>query len=122
MEEILSPFEPNEKDRCKELAVFPEGAVVPVRTIARLWEVTGGWNAFKTEELIRRLADMSLLLRFRLTEPRVRLHDDVREYLAGLQGERLPGLHSTLLDGLRAGNGAGSEQPGTFEWADLPAG
>jgi hypothetical protein len=120
MEEVLSLLEPNERDRCKELAVFPEDAVVPVTTIAKLWEAGGEIDSSDTEALIRRLADLSLLLRFRLTEPRVRLHDEFREYLVGLQGDRLPRLHSMLLDACHPGKETRPGDPGNLEWADLP--
>jgi len=86
-----------ERDRFSELAIFPEDADLPLTSIARLWDVTGGLDEFDTEELCARLHGLSLLLNFDLTTRQIRLHDVMRKFL----GSQLPdagSIHGKLVD------------------------
>jgi WD40 repeat protein len=64
------------RQRCAELAVFAEDARVPLSTIQALW----GMEAFDTEELLQRLADVSLV-ELDLRADVVTVHDVIRAFL-----------------------------------------
>jgi WD40 repeat protein len=82
-----------ERRRYLELAIFPEDVDVPPSALGALW----GTDAFDTEALAERMADLSLL-RYDLPGGAVRLHDVVRAYLAGQLGDPAA-LHAGLVDG-----------------------
>jgi hypothetical protein len=71
----------NEVDRYGELAVFPEDTDVPGPVLERFWAGTAGWTPFQVHQFCRRLADLSLVLEYRLDPPRLRMHDVIRSYL-----------------------------------------
>lgn len=100
-----------ERARFSELAVFPEDIPIPLATIRRLWERTGGLDDFDTEALSERLHRLSLTLTFDPTQRIVRLHDVIRQYLIQGLGERLALLHRHLLD---------AHRPASGRWADMP--
>jgi hypothetical protein len=106
----LERLNANELERFIELAVFPEDINIPLATLARLWQRTGGLDDFDTEYLCERLYRLSLTLAFDPALRVVRVHDVIRQYLMGRIGERLPKLHRELLEGHRPESGA---------WADL---
>jgi predicted ATPase len=84
-----------EQARYAELAVFPEDVDVPLATVARLWDATGGLDDFASEELCVQLSSLSLLLRYDLAAKTIRLHAVVRLYLQAQHAERKIG-HSLL--------------------------
>jgi WD40 repeat protein len=101
-----------ERARFTELAVFPEDVTIPLTTIQRLWERTGGLDDFETEVLCERLHRLSLVLAFDPTQRFVRLHDVIRQYLMRQLGEPLVvAVHRQLLDAHRPASGV---------WADMP--
>ena len=99
----------DERARFEELTIFPEDVDVPLDTVARLWDATGGLDAFDTAELCGRVHGLSLLLRFDPMARYIRLHDVVHHYLTWEKRHHLRALHSQFLDAY-----------GLQEWADLP--
>src|SRR5262249_4441175 len=77
-----------ERDRLRELAVFPEDVDVPMATVELLWGQTANLDDFATEELLQRLFQVSLLLDFDVGTRLVRLHDVIRGYLRYEVGDR----------------------------------
>jgi WD40 repeat protein len=73
----LELLDANERQRCTELAIFPEDAEVPLAVVTELW----GVDDFEAEELVQKLDNFSLL-KFNLQAATVRLHDVVRSYLS----------------------------------------
>ena len=115
----LEQLDEGERARYGELAVFPEDADVPLKTVGKLWGATGGLDEFDTESLCERLSRLSLLLGFDLATSHIRLHDVVRGYLMHGQGANLPLLHRRLLDTHRP---AADSQNLPTRWAGMPAG
>jgi len=96
--ELLS--EP-ERLRFGELGVFPEDAEIPIGVAGLLWATAGGLEDFKTEDLLSRLFDLSLLLDLDLGQRFFRLHDTVRQFLWNQAGkERLVAQHKQLVTAL----------------------
>ncbi len=90
----------NEAARFLELAIFPEDTLIPIRTLALLWQQTGNLTIALTERLCRRLADLALILRYDPQGQTILLHDVTRHYLISQAPLEQLGLwHSTLLDG-----------------------
>ena len=58
----LDLLDRDERARFAELAVFPEDVDVPLGVVARLWRETGRLDEIDTEDLLRRLQNLSLLL------------------------------------------------------------
>jgi len=113
--------------RYQELAIFAQGSAIPMTVIERLWGHTAGWTAWRTQRLIGRLAQLSLLRANPRDWPSVRLHDVIRDYLRRRIGPAmLPALHARLLDACRPtqpADGGGSEAgtaPETAAWWTLP--
>ena len=100
----------NDYMRYRELAIFPEDVDIPLATVQRLWEATGGLDELDTDEVCERLYRFSLLLRFELATQTIRLHDVIRTYLrqeVGIDG--LVSLHAQFLDAYKC-----------QRWAQLP--
>ncbi len=95
----LGQLTPDEQTRFRDLAIFPEDAVVPLGTVALLWEQTARMDEWDTEALCERLRDLSLLQQWDLSSRTVRLHDVIRRFLIGGEGEAEPALHAALLAG-----------------------
>ncbi len=91
----------------EEFAVFPEDADVPLAVVERLW----GLRPAAARKLCGRFHDLSLLLRFDRQARTIRLHDVVRQYLMGLQGDAMPRLHGRLLE---------RNCPESGNWTQLP--
>ncbi|WP_406336010.1 NB-ARC domain-containing protein [Streptomyces sp. NBC_00203] len=94
----LDALIPQGRERFVELAVFPKGGAVPLRTLAT------HWREFMTpdelEVLCRRLARLSLVQQLQLgAHGSLRLHDVIRDHLVHETGTRLPALHRRLLEG-----------------------
>ena len=106
----LDLLDEDERARFAELAVFPEDVDVPLGVVARLWRETGGLDEVDTEDLLRRLQSLSLLLSLDLDRRTFRFHDTVRHFLQEQAGkDALAALHKRLLealDGIDADAGA----------------
>ncbi len=102
-----------ERARLRELAVFPEDVEVPIATVELLWGETAALDEFGTEELLHRLAQLSLLVGFDLATRRVRLHDVVRTYLRDeMDAAQLAALDAAVVGCYRARSPGG--------WANGP--
>jgi WD40 repeat protein len=99
-----------ERSRFHELAIFPEDTDIPLAAIERLWRATGGLDELDTEDLCRRLFDISLLLRLDLALRTVRLHDVIRTILREQCRAELQAWNAALLKTF-----------GARAWWDLPA-
>ncbi len=97
----LDLLQPEEQARYFDLAIFPEDFDIPFAIVAKLWEATGQFDDFQTEELCLRLERLSLVLRLDLAKQRIRLHDMLRTYLQEQRRSQLPALHAHLLDACR---------------------
>ena len=97
----LDLLDEDERARFAELAVFPEDVDVPLGVVARLWSETGGLDEIDTEDLLRRLQSLSLLLSLDLDRRTFRFHDTVRHFLQDRAGkDALAALHKRLLKAL----------------------
>jgi WD40 repeat protein len=92
-------------DRYLELAVFHEDVDVPLATLERLWNRTGGLGPRSVERLCLELEDLALVQEYHLEPtPRLRMHEVLLGYLKSRVGEgRLPALHRALIDAHRPG-------------------
>ena len=106
--ELLSS---DERERYCELAIFPKDVEIPLDTLEKLWERTGGLDEIDTKELCSHLNSLSLLWSFDANRRRIRLHDVVRRFLIQLQLEKLPSIHEQLLDAHRPASPSWSEMP-----------
>jgi hypothetical protein len=106
----LDLLDGSERERFAELAVFPEDVDVPLGVASRLWSETSQIDDLDTEDLLRRLQSLSLLLSFDLDRRTFRFHDTVRHFLQDQAGkDRLAALHKRLLkalDGIDADAGS----------------
>ncbi|HYU72464.1 MAG TPA: NB-ARC domain-containing protein, partial [Ktedonobacteraceae bacterium] len=111
----ISVEELTEEDaaRYRELALFPEDVDVPLVTVQRLWQTTGGLDDVDTEDVCQQLLSLSLLLVYDLRARSIRLHDVVRNYLQKKMGTRLPEFQRQFLDsyGLRRWSDLSPEEP-----------
>ena len=97
----LERFTNAERALFGELGVFPEDAEIPVGVAERLWAAAGGLADFETEDLLRRLFDLSLLLDLDLGQRFFRLHDTTRGFLQSQAGrEGVVEQHRRLLAAL----------------------
>jgi hypothetical protein len=112
-------LDPNEQARYADLAVFPEDIDVPLVTLTKLWGRTGRLDDFDTEALCERLDRLSLLQRFDPNGRVIRLHDVVRGYLIGEQGESLAAAHNALLESHQPSSGNRASDASASPWADL---
>ncbi|MEW5958405.1 MAG: NB-ARC domain-containing protein, partial [Chloroflexota bacterium] len=87
----------NEAERARygELAIFPEDIDIPLVTLEKFWNVTGGLKPILVKRLCRRLFSLSLLLSYDAAKQTIRLHNVIHRYLAQ---EQSPALHSQLLE------------------------
>src|SRR5215510_2608906 len=66
----------NERARYLELAVFPEDARIPPKTVARLWQYSGGLSEADSEKLLGRLHRKALLKRVQVgSSTHISFHD-----------------------------------------------
>jgi WD40 repeat protein len=106
---LLSEAHPQWPERFTELAVFPKNTSIPLATLATYWQ--DSMTCDEAEALCVRLANLSLVQHFELTDTRsLRLHDVIHDHLVHSAGERLPELHKRLLD---------THAP--TQWWELPA-
>ncbi|MBB5071031.1 WD40 repeat protein [Saccharopolyspora gloriosae] len=105
-------------ERFLELAVFPEDAVIPQRTLEVFWGHTAGLDDDDVEQLCMQLDDLSLVQGYSLNAtPRLQLHDVIGDYLRHRAGLRLTYYHRSLLDAHRAEL---TRTNGTTAWWELP--
>jgi WD40 repeat protein len=107
-------LKPDEEKRYAELAVFPEDVEIPVAVLRRYWRATGGLDDVAVDRLCRRLADLSLVLHYRQSPPRIRLHDVIWSYLR--RRATLPSMNETLLDAMQTARTAGQQADETAPW------
>jgi WD40 repeat protein len=86
--ELLSPID---RIRCAELAIFPEGIMVPLSAIRALWQL----DQFETEETVQRL-DAAALVDFDLKVGAIRVHNVLQEYLR-TELTNTPAIHARLV-------------------------
>jgi hypothetical protein len=118
IEVSLEQLTTDEAARYGELAIFPEDTSVPLSAVWCLWQTTGGWDDWKTENLCELLASLSLLH----YDPKVgsiRLHDVVRNYLQVKIRPHLSALQRQFLDSysLRRWSDLSLEEP--YLWYHL---
>jgi WD40 repeat protein len=113
LEEFTSPHY-QAVERYQELAIFPEDTDIPLETLRRYWQGTGGLAAWEADDLCMHLHDLSLLLTCNLATNTIRLHDVMRSYLIQRTGSNLSAQHARFLD-------VSKEILGFSRWADLPA-
>src|SRR5262249_3688234 len=101
--------------RYQELAVFPEDTDIPLETLRRYWQGTGGLASWEVYDLCMQLYDLSLLLTFNLNTNTIRLHDVLRSYLVQRSDAGLSALHGRFLD-------VSKQTMGLSRWAGLPSG
>ena len=109
----------DEEERYAELAVFPEDVEIPVAVLRRYWRATGGLNEVAVDRLCRRLDDLSLVLHYRQSPPRIRLHDVIWSYLRRRSGSALLSMNETLLDAMQAPRVAGQPAGEPAPWWSL---
>ena len=97
----LARLTPEQTERYLELAVFAEDTDIPRSILAASWQHTAGWTPYQTHRFAQQLADLSLVLDYRLDPPRLRLHDVIRAYLLHRAGDAVLGMHARLLDAHR---------------------
>src|SRR2546428_3614100 len=84
--------------RYQELAIFPENTDIPLPTLQRFWKETGELESLETEDLCRRLDDLSLLT-CDLGTGVIRLHNVMYTYLQHkVTKEELRAFHEQLLN------------------------
>ena len=109
-----------ERDRYRELAIFPEDVEIPLATLEKLWARTGGLKKFATEVLCDFLNRLSLLWSYDVNRQLIRLHDVVRKFLIEQQRDKLPLIHAQLLDAHRpAGNWSEMSTDEPYFWEHL---
>ena len=74
----LDFLKPEEQHRYAELAIFRAGEVIPITTVATLWQL----DDIDSEDLTRKLDDLALV-EFDLRRATLRLHDVLRVFMAG---------------------------------------
>lgn len=107
--------------RYKELAVFPEDIDVPFSAIAKLWWKTGGLADVDTEDLIRRLASLSLLQAFDAKRGAIRLHDIFCAYIQKTYPGSLSDLHEMFLQSYVTANMRDESKEDRVDWSLLPS-
>jgi len=109
-----------ERERYRELAIFPGDANIPLTVLEKLWGATAGLDDFDTEELCERFHRLSLLSHFDPNSRYITLHKIIRRYLAQEQGDKLVGLHDTLLAAHATYFNLPLHSSGAPRWAHLP--
>ncbi len=81
-----------DRQRCAELAIFAEDALIPMAVAAALWQL----DDIDAEDLARRLDDLALI-EFDLRHGTLQLHDMLRGFLTGQLADAAE-VHARLLD------------------------
>ncbi len=98
----------SERDRYRQLAIFPEDTDIPLSIVAALW----GTDSFETEQLAERMDNFGLL-EFNLQTATLRLHDALRAYI-GLQLTDAALLHGKLVEAF--GDFREMKEPYAWKW------
>lgn len=100
---LLAEKDHRRLERFLELAVFAEDSTIYEQTLRTYWGHTAGLDEHEVRKLCTRLADLSLVQGYRLDEgqPRLWLHDVMRDYIRHRTGTDLPTLHRALLNAYR---------------------
>ncbi|MFB8000210.1 NB-ARC domain-containing protein [Streptomyces sp. NPDC056002] len=94
---------PGGADRFSELGIFAEDELVPVSTVALLWQATSELTEEQTRVLCRHLERLSLIVLESQHGGRIGLHDIVRDYLRnGLEESGLARINGLLVDAAAA--------------------
>jgi WD40 repeat protein len=118
--DMMATTDPGGVARYRELGVFPTDTAVPLDTLARFWQRTGGLDRHEAERLCYAFAEANLIEEFRLDPPAIRLHDVVAGYLRHEALPRATELNGALLDSYRQDLPGGDDLP--TAWWRLPAG
>jgi WD40 repeat protein len=102
----LERLSADERDALGSLAIFPEDAEPPLRTLRKFW----GLDDVDTDDRCARFYRLSLLASLDREAQTVRLHGVIRKYLIEQNRGRLTDLHNRLL----AGHSPASN------WSELP--
>ncbi|MFI6730332.1 NB-ARC domain-containing protein [Streptomyces atratus] len=90
--------------RFTELGIFAEDEAIPIPLVARLWRATGNHTEGGARELIRTLANLSLLTLRPEEGGFVSLHDVIRDYLRRELGpDQLEAVNAQLVDAVAGG-------------------
>src|ERR1035437_4684861 len=100
-----SLLSPDEALRFTELGLFAEDEIVPFSLVARLWNVTAGFDHLRAARLCSRLNELALVSMSsdsaRLSG--LKIHDVVRDFLRGeLGSDQLAALNGQLLNAIAA--------------------
>jgi WD40 repeat protein len=123
IEVSLEDLDAGERALFGELAVLPEDENVPLVVIEALWAESKDFDEDETDELVRRLSDLSLLQNLDLGEKTLRLHDNMAWYLrdrAGPDGTRA--AHGNMVKALsKSCDGQWEQIPkeATYAWKFL---
>jgi NB-ARC domain len=71
----------DERQRCAELAIFPQDVPIPLTRAAQLWELTAGLTSEQSVELLTSRLEPLSLLTYEGASKSLRLHDVLRSYL-----------------------------------------
>jgi WD40 repeat protein len=123
-----SLLDPVDAQRFTELCIFAEDEVIPLRLVARLWQVTAGLDGrddLPAAQICARLAQLALVSQASGPARGITVHDVVRDFLrAELGPQRVADLNGKLLDaaakGLPTGRPLDSGQPAlSVAWWEL---
>lgn len=89
----LDLLDPADRERCSQLAIFPEDAAIPAVVAGELW----GLDDLDTEEALTRLHDASLI-DLDLATGIVRVHDVMRSCFGQRLGHDTSATHQRLLE------------------------
>ncbi|WP_199865336.1 MULTISPECIES: NB-ARC domain-containing protein [Frankia] len=92
--------DPDRVARYHELAIFAEGAVIPLPVLERFWAAGAGWTSWQTGRFCELLDELALA-RLGQDPPGLTLHQVIREHLRLALGDTLPAAHGRLLDAYR---------------------
>ena len=81
------------RQRCLELAIFPDDTAIPFTALAVIW----GADEFETKRLSQRLNELSLV-RLNLPQRNLFVHDAMRDYFKGKLEEYSARFHGMLAD------------------------
>jgi WD40 repeat protein len=88
----LDLLDERERQRCIELAVFPEDKAIPLQAVAPLWQC----DDLDCEDLARRLDELALV-ELDLRQGHLRVHDTLRAFMAAQLADPVK-VHAGLLD------------------------
>ncbi|MDH4053741.1 MAG: hypothetical protein OEU93_19410, partial [Rubrivivax sp.] len=95
IEASLEMLDPLERERCTELAIFPQDVVIPLAQAAALWRLTGGLDADAASDLVVTRLDPLSIVDYDGDSESLEIHDVFRRYLASVLPNRAH-LHGVL--------------------------